>query len=632
MSRSRADMARPRSQRPSISARCLLHPWRRHAWLFLAVALLLGGEVAAASVTQDFARARSLHERGEREKAARILIRNVKKYPDHQPSLILLGRIYWSLGESGKAQRLFSRVPPEMIPPDAAFEYGAAMFAENRFERAIKGFNRVPAGPLRDIAHFYTGVSWMRLKQWHKAGISLRRAEKLPANLASSRRRLLRTLQEREKEDRPSGAQPWVPALPPPPAAPVPQLPQTEKPTGKAPVAKKPEAPPPKQGFAWSATPALTATSVQQRDDNHGFRTTKYDGRTLESTVALGVRHDGEPRAFGGQAAWTLNLDLGRYSNRVKGESVAFKAYDDDPSAVFTEVKELSVAAVTTSSDGVTLRTLDAGETWDGRITLGTLQPLTESLDLEFKYVAWEKYPGLRRDRKSGTRTPSARMALEMGTVTLEGNFAMADLIDVKGQAQSDMTFGVKITKNFESVLLRGSWTHLDTVVPEDRPKVVPKSVGTGEASLVKNWESLSLTGLGRWTSRQPMPGETLAGALVTQRGELTGKWSFELGSVTATGFYAVMDQFLTKGLDHPTEVAADGKPAKVDVAAVGAQQGMTLAARLSPLPWLWASSGYTVQQSAWKTTDPALQKKFEAANNQLRTIFTWAVGVSRSF
>jgi tetratricopeptide (TPR) repeat protein len=629
MSRCHADMGRS-----SLHHRCRLCTWLIHRLYLVCfiVGLVLPDLAQAQSVTQDFARARLLHEKGEREKAARILIRNVKKYPDHQPSLILLGRIYWSLGDSGKAQRLFSRVPPEMIPPDAAFEYGAAMFAENRFERAIKGFSKVPPGPLRDIAHFYTGVSWMRLKQWHKAGISLRRAEKLPANLASARRRLLRTLQEREREDRFSGAQPWVPSLPPPPAPPVPQLPQTERPAGKSPPPKKAEPPPLKQGFGWSATPTLTATSVQQRDDNHGFRTTKYEGRTLESTVALGVRHDSAPRAFGGQAAWTLNLDLGRYSNRVKGESVAFKAYDDDPSAVFTEVKELNVAAVTTSYDGLTLRTLDAGETWDGRVTLGTLQPLTESLDLEFKYSAWEKYPGLGRDRKIGTRTPSARLAVEVGTVTLEGNFAMSDLIDVKGTAQNDMTFGVRVTKNYESVILRGGFTHIDTVVPAERPKVVPKSIDTGEASLVKNWESLSLTGLGRWTSRAPMPGETLAGALVTQRGELTGKWSFELGSVTATGFYSVLDQFLFKGLDHPTEVGSEGKPVKIDVAAGGTQQGATIAARLAPLPWLWASSGYTIQQSAWVTADPTLQKKFEAANNELRTIFTWAVGVSRSF
>jgi len=613
--------------------------------LFLAVLnfLLLPQSAFGQSVTAEFSKARTLYERGETKKAARILTRLSKRFPDHQPTSLLLGRIYYGAGDVERASRLFAKVGVDLVPPDMAFEYGAAMFADGKCERAIRAFSRVPAGNTRDIASFYSGVCFMRLKQWHKAGVALRKAQRLPPNLAASRRRLLRTLQDREREDRFGGTggstQPWMaPSLPPPvvqlpPPGATPQLPTAPGPGGEPPKKAKPAAPPPapKLGFSIAATPGLTATSVQQRDDNHGFRSTDTKGTTTEGTLGLALRYDGAERP-GGQPAFTLNTDLGRYSTKAKGQSTAFKAFDDDPSAVFTEVKEIPIAVVSTSSDGTALRTLDNGEMYDYRVTLGTLQPVSESIDVELRFALYDKFPGMTPDRKAGTRTPSGRFAVELGALTLELNVASTDTLDAKGKSQNDLTIGGRFTRNFETMVLRGGYTNVDTVVPEGRPLVVPKSVGTADGSLARNWESFSLTGTVRHTTRTPMPEQTLSGALTTLRGELSGRYSLGIGAVTATGFMAQLGDFRAKGLDHPTETGEDGKPRKVEALATGAQQGGTIAIRLTPLPWLWLSSGYTVQQSVYSVSDKTLEKKFQAATTEVRTIFTYALGVSKTF
>ena len=602
------------------------------------------------TVSVDYAKAKAQFDKGNPPAAGKLLQKILKKYPDHQPSSILLGRIYYGLGQPGKSARAFNKVSPDSIPNDVAFEYGAAMFAANQCANAVHAFSRVPESTgLRGIADFYIGVCFMKKKQWHKAGIFLRRAKKLPSALASSRRRLLRSLEDRDKEERQGQlgqTYQTMPSLPPPPGPTnipyfpgLPGGPDTGAPGDIAKSdpkkeKKKVEAPPPKLGFSFTAVPAFTYIGLQKTDENHGYKTSESSGTSKEMTLGLNVRYDGKPRDFGGQPAFTLPINIGRYSSSVKIKSTKLTAFEDTPDNVFTEVVEAEAASITTSTDGgASNRTYATGETWEYTLLPTGFIPITDAFDLEFKYLHKEVYPHMHADQKFGQKGPSAKIIVEFAPTTLTASVGSTDSVNTKGDTtKSDLSVSGDISRTWDTISGKLNFSHTDTAIPGELPKTVANAVDVFGASVTKNFESLALTGTIRKTSSTPFEGVPLAGASSNLRMELNAKISFDWLSISGTGSMTQLSGFQALGLEHPTKVNAEGKPEKVTVIADGSTTGAVAVIKAAPWDWLWAAVVYSTATTAYSVKDPEMEAKFKASVSDMTTQFTYALGVSKTF
>lgn len=621
-----------------------------YSWLASAILILLASlcppAIYAQTVSSDYAKAKGYYDRGDLRGAGRLLQKILKRYPDHQPSNILIGRVYYGLGQPTKAARAFGRVAADSIPNDTAFEYGASMFAANQCSNAVQGFARVPESTgLKGIADFYTGVCFMKKKLWHKAGIFLRRAKKLPPSLASSRRKLLRTLDDREKEERQGQiGQPYqmLPSLPPPPVY-VPYSPSLPPGPGgaappdlaKAEPKKEPKkAPPPKTGFSFSATPALTYIGIQKSDEHHGFKTTETNGNSKEATLGLLLRYDGAPRDFGGQPAFTLPVNFGRYSSVLKTKSTKFSAFEDAPDTVFTEVTEAEGASITTSADGgASSRTYATGETWEYSVLPTGTIPVTESFDLEVKYLSKEVYPHMHSDLKSGSRGPSGKIVAELGATTFTATVGSTDSLNAKGDiTRNDLSLGAELARSWDTLSGKLSYGHTDSSIPGDFPKSGAKASDAFGATMTKNFDSLALTGGIKQTNLTPWPEIALAGAAANMRADLTAKMSFEWFSVSGTGSMTQLTDYQVLGLEHPTEVDADGKAVKTNVLADGTTTAAVAVLKVTPFDWLWGAVVYSTTSSEYSVKNPDLAAKFKASVVNQSTQFTYAAGVSKSF
>ena len=118
--------------------------------------LLLGLALASApahaeSVTAMFSKAQKALKEGKTKSAYKSLIAIIKRYPDHEPSHLLLGHILFRASQIGKAYKHFKRVSPDLVTPDLGYEYGITMFQGKNCSKAIQGFARVPSGMIHKI-------------------------------------------------------------------------------------------------------------------------------------------------------------------------------------------------------------------------------------------------------------------------------------------------------------------------------------------------------------------------------------------------------------------------------------------------------------------------------------------------
>ena len=97
----------------------------------------------AQSVTVSFNKGRKLFEQGKLRAAYKVLAETAKKYPGHQPSQILLGRILFKSGKINAAAKRFRKVSADSITSDFAYEYGIVMFSVKQCDKAQAGFSRV---------------------------------------------------------------------------------------------------------------------------------------------------------------------------------------------------------------------------------------------------------------------------------------------------------------------------------------------------------------------------------------------------------------------------------------------------------------------------------------------------------
>lgn len=162
----------------------------------------------------------------------------LRKYPGHEPAILQLAKTLYRLDRIKDAFNIFSKVNPQHLDPETAYEYAWSFYINKSWEGALYGFQRVPKGhALFDLANYYGGICAIKLKKYEDAEDMLEKAVVLPDKLAKSRSlyikhvQALRLLQQKsslakdreterqalkdqanggKKDDKTTAAEPWA--------------------------------------------------------------------------------------------------------------------------------------------------------------------------------------------------------------------------------------------------------------------------------------------------------------------------------------------------------------------------------------------------------------------------------------
>lgn len=578
----------------------------------------------ALSPAQEYAKAKALVDRGEPKPAGKILLRLLQRFPDNLPSRILLAKVYYALNVPAKAAQIFAKIPLDSVPPEAVFEFGASMFAIGQCATAIAAFSKVPdQAPLRGVADFYVGVCDMRKRNWHQAGIFLRRAKNLPPTLALARRKLLQSLDDREREDRFGALNQQAPSAPLLPPAYYWVPPMAELPAAGVPEAKKAPKPKPKTGFGATITPGLLSTGAQKRENFHDTKTNNYTGSTIEETLGIALRYDGEPFSFGAQPNGVLNLNLGRYSAEAQIKSTKLSALDDDPSRVFVIETESNGGVAISSSDGVVSKVVGIGESWDVKVNPVFSFPITDTFDIEANYLYYELFPSLHQNSRAGRRGPGSKITLESDKLTLNLTASYLDSLNFEDTiVRNDLTLGGVMKYTGETKTFTGTFGLNKTSFPEDIKAPIPETTLNGSMALVRTWDSFSLTGTFTYIANTPFPDQLMPDPETIMKVDVGGKITVDFFSFSLTGSYADQSNLRLLGIGE----------AKTDAVAAGQVENFIVGTKFTPIDWLFFSVGFTQTLASYTVTEPLLDAAFKSGMVSSASLFTYAIGVSKAF
>lgn len=589
---------------------------------------LAAGTANAESVTDSFNKARKLFEQGKLRSSYKILSGLAKKYPDHQPTQILLGRILFKIGKISAAAKRFRKIGPDEISGDFAYEYGIVMFTAKQCERAQAGFARVPANSkLAPLANFYRGVCYVRSQDWQRASKYLNRAKGLPGNLEQTRRQALSQVVKQLRAER-SGSigstNPYIIVPTPPP--PLPYQPYT--PEGAAPVPPDnkppPPPPPPPTGFQNSFTPAFVYTQTSRTDDFHG--TGAKDSQLKKSELKFGfkTKYLAAPRSFGAQPFFSLGFDLNQVALATKGSQVKYIAYENDPGTLV----EQQTAADDTSTNYAEVRVAPE---------IG--YPVTSAIDLAGGFTIKEKFPEMKQDKKSSTEGPFGSLSYNGESFGIKGTGSVTDTKAEGKTVKTDTVTAAQITKEFESTSVLASYQTTDAKGAE--PPLagpMPAAAFRGTTTVIvangtKTWETFSMTaGVTDTTYDTGSPLVIKLGEDKRTVLELSGNKSFDFGgSLTVTIQQATLTGYKNTFPDKTAAPEADPKPI-VYTKAEATEQTVLTVFKMSPLPWLTGSLSYKYINASYTQSNAEYQKDFIQVVPDLSTEFTMVLSLSKTF
>lgn len=132
--------------------------------------------------------AQEYYEAGKYVQALNAYDTLLRKYPGHEPSTLQLAKSLYRLDRIKDAFNVFSKVNPQHLDPETAYEYAWSFYINKSWEGAFYGFQRVPKGhALFDLANYYGGICAIKLKKYEDAEDMLEKAVVLPDKLAKSR-------------------------------------------------------------------------------------------------------------------------------------------------------------------------------------------------------------------------------------------------------------------------------------------------------------------------------------------------------------------------------------------------------------------------------------------------------------
>ncbi len=585
-------------------------------------------DASAQSVTVSFNKGRKLFEQGKLRAAYKVLSETAKKYPGHQPSQILLGRILFKSGKISAAAKRFSKVSPDSITSDFAYEYGIVMFSVKQCERAQAGFSRVPSNSkLAPLANFYRGICYVREQDWQRASKALLKARGLPGDLEQTRRQALSQVQRQMRAERSGNvgsSNPYIIVPTPPPPVPY----QEQIPVDQAPLPPDnrppPPPPPPPTGFQSSYTPALVYTQVSRSEDMHG--TGINDSQVKKSELKLGVKSKylAEPRSFGAQPYFSFGFDLNQISTDTKGTKITYIAYENDPTTIIEQQS---------GNTDISATVLEA------KLVPEVGYPVTDTIDITGAYTLKETYPDMKADKKASAMGPSGILAYSGESFGIKLSGSLTDSTKEGKPVRTDTVIGGQLTKDFESTSVLASFQQTDSksAVPLVAGKLAD-FFGTTTAMTAngtKNWETVSMTaGFSNTTYDTGSPDVFKIGEDQRTVIELSGNKSFDFGgSLTFTVQQATLAAY-KKVFDDKTAPTTDPPTPKpqVLVKGDGSEQIFLTVFKLTPLSWITGSLSYRYVTGTYNQSNADYQKEFISSTADLVTEFTMVVSVSKTF
>ena len=571
---------------------------------------------AKLTASELYMKAREFFAAGRYPEAIQYAAASQRRSPNTKVATVLMAQSYYRIGNTPRAAKLFLSVGSSDIPREAGVDYLLTMFAARRYREVIKGFPIVPDNhPYRDVAKYYTGVSFMHFKLYQKAQAYLRTARKIPPTLNSQRRQLLSEIDrilDNERQgvfDQPQQyayqSQQYY-ALPPPPEM---EAPRSSAPGAPGPA--KPSSPPlPKAATTYSVKPSVGLKQVSTHRDFNGLSQSQEDKQIPSASLALDLKHLGKPRPFGGQPSIDLNLTPSYESTDSKKSTSALVADAADP----TNVQNVQ-AKTDTSSFTISQAYGLSGE-----------YPVSEPVDIGAGYK-------VKQDRTRGsskadltTTTPSAKIVAEMGMGKFDASWQADQIADKRtpDANRTNTTIKLSLARNSENTTTTGAVTKIDNSKPAQELGI--KSVTQLDLGWVRNFDDYSLGITGNKTDRTR--GELMAGKTVlnetSAKIEGTLNMSFGVSLVTSGTMYQYANLVVLNGgavKDGPDEAMANG---------TGKRLLVTL--KVSPVSFVAFSASYDYTDRSLSVGEASLAKKMQTEDWSQQTVTTLNISANYAF
>jgi hypothetical protein len=314
-------------------------------------------------------------------------------------------------------------------------------------------------------------------------------------------------------------------------------------------------APPPKPQVGWSisATPGFSYESANEKVDFNGYNLAVSESRTPAVSLPIGVKYTGNPRPFGVQPYFSLNLTPGYSDIEAKSSTSSLFASEEDPTAI---------QSVVASSESHTYK-----QTYLGLVE--AMYPLSDPIDVTLSYVNDQTYVQASPKLARIFSGPKGKITIEVDRVKVDGivsvineeNKALA-LLDADTKVKTDQTL-----QGIVSVTGDDSLTKLDvsSIQTESVSEKGTKSVMLGKATWDKPIADFNL-GLGlNYASRTPYENSllTLVQSAGSERGVSANLgWSGFFGISITGGFsYTLLEKldYLSKSEDKTELISSNG-------------------------------------------------------------------------
>ncbi len=598
------------------------------------------------SVSDYYQLAQSAYRKGRFEVAVKILRPVIKKYPNHNPSLILYADILSTLGEYRKAAAIYRRVGTRVLTVHSAFNFGLAMYATRNCALALKAFSRIPAGSKNyQDGLYYSGVCQMRAQRWEKAERLLSLAQNVSPQLRFSQRRLLDEARKRRRlEDRggSSNMQGYNVVAPPPLVYAPPMYPAYQP----SPYPQTLQGPPvpvkpvevvaaPKAGFDFGATPRLIGMYESDDSEFHGFKVNSFQIFTYGAGANANARYNFAP-SESGQGYLALNADVDFKKNTTSGTKLTNTSTADAPDQITPE--QIEVAGIDGSTGAFILNPV-------AEFPLSSAWSMLASFEYKKFLGDLQLVPAFPAFKHGGSYNAQAGLNLAVQQVVAALKYSNISQLNDKNET-------VVNSHKFEASL-RKSWATFDigldtnaqmnaNVAPNSKlPLPSPASQVAASLSANKQFTDFRLGLTGSFNMLAMEEGVRLSspdyGAEQVAKFEMNVNVPFPGDfSAGASGSYALLTGYRLVNIlgTTPTEPTGGSKPAADanDIVANGGQLGAVISLTYKPFEFLSLKASYKLASTEWAAEKIGNQTKFEQEAANLNKYLNIGVTLSYSF
>ncbi len=436
---------------------------------------------------------------GNYSKSIQFAAAFLRQNPAHKPSLILMARSYYRLGNQARAVKLFGSVDIDALTVEEVVEYQLAAFAARAYRLSAVLHQKIPEKhSYKDISRFYSGVSYLYIKNYSRASQLLRQARRLPKALVADRRRLLEDIDELKNRGRRGFyAQERSYAIPIEPTT-IPIAPPASSGAGSplpsesvAPAASVTAAP--KAGWSTSFTPIFSYEVKSEKIDFNGYDLVQGTSRSSVAQIPSSIKYSASPRSFGAQPTFTLNLTPSYDDIEYNKDTSQLIASADRPEAVQNQV---------TSTSGHDYSA-------DLRANFEILYPVSDPIDLVASYQENHEYVDASQKKDYVVRGPSLKIIGNTGSFKGNASFTMLSTENAGKKTDDKTTIAGSVTYSGDPMLFR---VDVSSLTVNAVSKTGLQSSMTGTVSIERPVWDLTLSLDANIYSRSPYEGSVLSG------------------------------------------------------------------------------------------------------------------------